>query len=653
MIKQQEIFRLTAAVCYGGENRHSVLSSFFERFRTLFIFQNQFQNLILHVMKKEKRKNGIARLLEIAGEKKWLLVLAGLLSACSAVCMLIPYWSVYEILKELLRSANAGDGIDNKVIVYWGWNAFYGLIGGLAALYASLMASHAAAFRILYGLRIRMSEHIGMLPLGYLNNTSTGAIKKIMEHNIEKIETFIAHTIPDLVNVFTTAIAMLLIFFSVDLWLALVCLLVVVISIAIQFSSFVGKKARMFTHYYYNAQENMSSSAVQYVRGMPIVKIFGQSVMSFKHFNAEIEAYKNFALKVCDSYQDGMVLFTVMLNSIVTFLLPTGLLIWQNSPTSLSFAIVWVFFIIMGSGVTSPIYKLMYLGSSTREIDEGVARLVKIFEQQQIFESKTPQKPNSFDIQFVDVSFYYENTDQATRTEALKNISFTAKQNEITALVGPSGSGKSTIANLIPRFWDVNKGEILIGGINIKQIAIKDLMEIVSFVFQDAFLFTDTIYENIAVGCRTATKEDVVKAAKAAQCHDFIAQLPNGYQTKIGGEGVYLSGGESQRICVARAILKNAPILVLDEATAFADSENEYKMQHALKELIKNKTVIIIAHRLSSIISANNIIVLNNGKIEQQGIHHELCKAEGLYKKMWEAYTSAYKWELNNKTRRK
>ena len=598
-------------------------------------------------MNKTEKKEGLARLFEIAGQKKGLLILAGILSVGSAVCMLVPYWAVYEVLKELLTHGENPAASDGDDMIRWGWIAFGGLAGGLVLLYAALMSSHVAAFRILYGLRVRLSEHIGRLPLGYLNNTSTGAIKKTMDQNIEKIEGFIAHTIPDLVNVAATVAVMLAIFFSLDAWLTLVCLAVVVISLYLQFSNFMGKRAREFMGIYYDAQEKMSASAVQYVRGMPVVKIFGQSVRSFRQFNAEIQAYKTFALKCCDTYQNGMVAFTVLLNSMVTFILPMGILLMQANPQSLSLAVVWLFFIIMGPGMASPVYKLTFLGGNTRDINEGVSRIDRILEKRPVLEPKHPQVPATYDVEFRHVSFSYENTEQGTRTEALRDVSFAAPQGEITALVGPSGSGKSTIANLIPRFWDVEQGEIRIGGVDIRQITTEKLMDMVSFVFQDTFLFHDTLYENIAVGSPTATRERVIAAAKAAQCHDFIERLPQGYETRIGDKGVYLSGGEAQRICVARAILKNAPILVLDEATAFADPENEYKMQMALQSLIKGKTVIVIAHRLSSVVSAGRIIVMKEGRMAQCGKHEVLSVTEGVYKNMWDAYTSAYHWTLN------
>ena len=593
-----------------------------------------------------KKKKGLPRLFEIAGEKKGLLILAGVLSALSACCMLIPYLAVYQVLNNLLENAGEINNVDKEYLTDWGWIAFAGLIGGLLLLYGALMSSHMAAFRILYGLRVRLSEHIGRLPLGYLNNSSTGAIKKALEQNVEKIELFIAHTIPDLVNAAATVAVMFVLFFSLNGWMAAACLLAIVISILVQFSLMFGRKSKDFFRQYFDASEQMSASAVQYVRGMPVVKIFGQTVASFRQFSQSIYAFKKYALHVCDTYQPGMVWFTVLLNSIVTFILPVGLLLLSREPGNVVLAGVYLFFIILGPGVAAPFHKLTFLASNTREIDEGVSRLDAIFEEKPVPEPVIPQSPHKHDIRFEHVSFSYENTKETTRTEALKGISFTAHAGEITALVGPSGSGKSTIANLIPRFWDVTQGAIKIGGINIREIATGQLMDRVSFVFQDSFLFFDTLYENIRVGKPDATEEEVHAAARAAQCDEFIGRLPQGYQTLIGEGGVYLSGGEEQRVSVARAILKNSPILVLDEATAFADPENEYKMQLALQELIKDKTVIIIAHRLSSIISANQIIVLKEGEIVQKGVHAELSRKEGVYKKMWDAYTDAFQWTL-------
>ncbi|WIV12758.1 ABC transporter ATP-binding protein [Proteiniborus sp. MB09-C3] len=598
-------------------------------------------------MKQEvKKKQGLARLFQIAGEKKMLLIVSGLLAAISAACMLVPFVSVYQILGELLRKRGNISLLDSTMMIKWGWIAFAGLVAGLLLLYAAIICSHVAAFRILYGLRMGLAKHISKLSLGYLNSTATGAVKKNLEQDVERIELFVAHTIPDLVNVAATVVVMFIIFFSLNGWMAFTCIIAFIASMAMQASMMFGKKAQGTMKAYFDSQERIHSSAVQYVRGIPVVKVFGQTVFSFKKFHTDLIAYRDWAVAYCDKFENGMAVFTVVLNSFLTFVLPVGLLIMSGNPNNMSFALVYLFFIIMVPGASSPLYKLTLLASGTREIFEGVSRIDKIYAEEPIIETLNPKKPQGHDIVFENVTFAYENKAEATRVEALTNISFTAKAGEITALVGPSGSGKSTVANLIPRFWDVAAGEIKIGGVNIKDISTEELMNTVAFVFQDTFLFYDTLFENIRVGKPDATEEEVYEAAKAAQCHEFIESLPEGYNTLIGEGGVFLSGGEEQRVSVARAILKNAPILVLDEATAFADPENEYKMQVALKELIKDKTVIIIAHRLSSIKTANQIIVLKNGKVEQIGTHDALVDTEGLYQRMWEAYTSAYDWTL-------
>ena len=596
-----------------------------------------------------KKKDGVSRLLEIAGEKKCLLWLSGIMSAISALFLLMPFWAVYNILKELLVHVSNLSAIDSDYITLWGWYAFGGLIIGMLLMYAGLMMSHIAAFRILYGLKVKLSSHLGGLPLGFLNSTSTGAIKKLMEQNVEKIEHFIAHTIPDLVNVFATIIFMFTIFFSLNGWMALTALICIIISLGMQFSNFVGKRAKDLTKEYFDVQERMSASAVQYVRGMPVIKIFGQSIQSFRQFNAEIEAYKTFAMKCCNSYQKGINAFMVILNSIVTFILPVGLLIMTSDPQNISLAVIYLFFIIMGPGVASPVYKLAFLASATVEINEGVKRIDDVLNEKKLAETDCPIRPHTYEIEFRNVSFSYKDKQSHTETVALSDVSFVARQGEITALVGPSGAGKSTIANLIPRFWDVTSGEILIGGINIKNIATPDLLDMVSFVFQDTFLFNDTIYANIAAGNPNASRTDLECAAQAAQCDEFIRNLPNGYDTVVGDKGTFLSGGEAQRICIARAILRNSPILVLDEATAFADPENEYKIRQALQKLIKGKTVIIIAHRLSSITSANQIFVFKEGRLIQRGKHKDLLATEGTYLNMWNAYTDTVNWKLNLK----
>lgn len=589
-------------------------------------------------------KTGLARLFEIAGEKRGLLIVSGLLSSISAVCMLVPYASVYFILKELLEHAADPASADGERMVRWGIVALIGLIGSLATMYAGGMASHIAAFRILYGLRVKLSSHIGKLPLGWLNGTSTGTVKKTLEQNVEKVETFIAHQLPDLVQVAVTTVLMIAVMFTLNLPLAVACMIPIALAFSVQMTMMSGPKKKEQVRLYYDSLDRMNGSAVQYVRGMPAVKVFGQTVHSFRAFYADMVRYRDHCVRHTDQFQNGFLLFKVILGSFAAFVLPVGVFMLSRDPGSVAFASVLLFFLIMAPGVSAPMFKILFLSSTLRDINEGVERIDRILAEQPVPETDRPERPVSYDVTFDNVSFSY-GADSGDG-DALTNIAFTARQGEATALVGPSGAGKSTVAALVPRFWDVRAGTIRIGGVDVRDMATHDLMNTVAFVFQESFLFYDTVYNNIAAGRPEATPEDVWAAAKAAQCLEFIENLPDKFDTRIGEGGVYLSGGEEQRISVARAILKNAPVLVLDEATAFADPENEYEMQLALKELMKGKTVLVIAHRLSTIRDAGQILVMDGGRIIERGAHDELLATNGLYRRMWRAYRSAGKWQM-------
>ena len=405
-----------------------------------------------------------------------------------------------------------------------------------------------------------------------------------------------------------------------------------------------GKNAKRLIKEYHDALERINASSIQYVRGMPAVKIFGQTVRSFRKFFSDMVSYRDLATNWSDEFQNGFVLFKTVLASFLSFILPVGVLLLSGEPENVALALVVLFFIIMVPGTAAPLYKLMYLSSTIEHISEGVERIDAVFSERPVMEPTSPKLPQKYDVEFDRASFSYSLVDAFSRPEALSDISFRAEQGSVTALVGPSGSGKSTAANLIPRFWDVDRGAIRIGGVDIRDMRTEDLMNAVAFVFQDTFLFYDTVYENILVGRPDAGREEVYAAARAAQCQDFVERLPNGYDTLIGEGGVYLSGGEEQRVSVARAILKNAPILVFDEATAFADPENEYKMHLALKELMRNKTVIVIAHRLSTIREADNIVVLSEGRVAENGTHKDLLSKSGVYAKMWHVYSNAFNW---------
>jgi len=594
----------------------------------------------------EKRKKGILRLLELSGSKKGHLLVSGVFSSVSAVLMLIPYMSVYFILKELLINAHDLTQLDSGLLYKWGFIAFGGLVAGFILLYVGSMASHIAAFKILYSLRMSLSRHLGKLPLGYLSKTSTGKVKKTLEQNVEKIELFIAHQIPDMVSAIVTVIMMGVVMAYLNVWMFLACVAILVAAFVSQVLMVSGSSGENTMKAYHDALERISGSAIQYVRGMPAVKVFGQTVHSFKKFHKDMTDYRDLSIRWTDEFQNGFVAFKTLLASVLILILPVGVYLLSKTPENMKLSLDLLFFIVLAPGMASPVYKLMYLGSNLRDIGECTDRIDSIFEEKSLPQLGSFEHPQNFDVEFENVYFSYDSVEVSTRSLALANLSFKAKQGKMTALVGPSGSGKSTIAYLIPRFWDADQGKVKIGGVDIRKIETEELMDTVAFVFQDSFLFYDTIYENIKIGNPGATGKEVIAAAKAAQCHEFIEKLPDGYDTLIGEGGTYLSGGEEQRVSVARAILKNAPILILDEATAFADPENEHKMQLALQELMRGKTVIIIAHRLSTIQEADNIVVLNNGELIEMGKHGNLVSEGGTYARMWDAFSNASAWSL-------
>ena len=596
--------------------------------------------------KTQNKKSGIPRLLELAGEKKSLLVWGCILSTLSVFFQIIPFWAVYNIMAELLQNAADFSKADTSFMLSWAVKGILGLLLAYAFMYFGGMLGHTAAYRTLYGIRVRLSNHISELPLGWFNRNAIGKVKQIAEQDVEQIEKFIAHQLPDMVNTIVLLLVMVVIMFGLNPWLALACIIPIIIGFTAQFSMMFGKKAQEGLSEYYDALENISTSSVQYVRGMLSIKIFGQTVHSFRKFYQDIMSYRDFSTKYADNYEPTYCLFRVLVLSLATFIFAIGIFLFSGDPQNMAFAITLLFFLIFAPGISTPVFKFNSFGSSMNNITEGVRRIDEIMSEIPIQEPTDGKKPQGYEITFEHVSFSYEGKDSAL---VLKDVSFRAEQGQITALVGPSGSGKSTIAQLIPRFWDVGTGQIKIGGVDIRDMKTEDLMASMSFVFQDSFLFSDTLYNNIAIGKPGATKEEVYTAAKAAQCHEFIEKLPQGYDTLIGEGGVYLSGGEEQRVSVARAILKNAPILILDEATAYADPENEFQMQLALQELIKNKTVLIIAHRLITIKNANKILVIKNGQIENAGAHEFLLQNSETYSAMWKAYTVSSDWQITAK----
>lgn len=603
----------------------------------------------------EKPKQGIPRLLEISGEKNTSFAVSVLLSILGTLCQLVPFLSIYQVMAELLRHTATGAALHTDFMIRWALYGLAGLIVGYVLAYAGGMMAHTFAYRVICGVRLKVAEHIGKLPMGYVTNNSIGKMKQVLDADVEQIETFLAHQLPDFVSTVVMLLAMFIIMFSQNVWLALACLIPIVVGFVCQFAVMIKILKSGGLKENFDALEKISSSSIQYVQGMPSIKIFGQTVKSFRKFYEDIISYRDFTTKMTEVIRPGYVLFRMFVLSVATFIVPVGLLLFLKNPGDVAFVVTFLFFLILGPGAATPTLKLRSFSESMNVITEGVKRVDEVLNEKPLPETAHKGSPSGregglgrskvpagYDISFHNVSFSYE----ADGRKILDGVSFTARQGEITALVGPSGAGKSTIAELIPRFWDVTEGSIEIGGVDIRDLSIHDLMEQMAFVFQESFLFSDTIFNNIALGKPGATKEQVEQAAKVAQCHDFIMVLPNGYQTKIGDGGVYLSGGEQQRVSIARAILKNAPILILDEASAYADAENEHEMQIALQSLIKNKTVIMIAHRLTTICNANQILVVDSGQIKEHGPHDELLKKHGLYAAMWDAGVNSATWTI-------
>lgn len=572
------------------------------------------------------KKSGIARLLEIAGSKKRLLLLSGVLAVAHALLSLVPYILVYAIIRQLLAPP-----IDIDLIkTYLQQAAIFAVISYIL-LYAAGMASHVAAFNILYALRRQMADKLGKLPLGFINRNNSGALKKILADDIERIENFIAHNIPDFIKGMLLPFITLGYLFYIDWRLALAsCVPIVLLAIMIPLM-FSPKRAALLTAYH-NSLEHMNAVTVEYVRAMPVVRIFGHTEESFDRYRLAVVGFNDMVVAWVRRSAPVYGVFMGFATNATLPVLVAGLYLYTKTGLDLP---VLILFLILGVGYIRPIFSLANLSSQISIINHGVKRLDDVLFSQEQESAGSAQLSNELHIRFHNVTFAYDQGHNV-----LHNIDLCIPQGQITALVGPSGSGKSTIGQLVARFWDVQHGRILIGQTDIRDVAVADMMANVSFVFQDSFMFEQTIYENIRMGMQK-TEAEIIAAATATQCHDFITRLPQGYHTKWGSQGVHLSGGEQQRIQLARAMLKNAPILVLDEATAFSDPENEWLIQQALSKLIKDKTVIIIAHRLSTITNSDQIIVMNNGTIEATGKHQELLDSCKLYQHMWAAHTRA------------
>ena len=591
----------------------------------------------------KKHKTGMARLLELAFTKKLLIASSALLSAASAVASFVPYIAVYYIIRELALHMSDLQTVDGSYMISQGFLAVGGVVGAIALNFAALMCSHIAAFKTLYKLKLDFVRHIAALPLGFHSQNSTGKLRKVVDENIEKLEGFIAHQFPDLVATVVTPVVAVVLLFFFDWRMGLCCLVPLLALFVMQSVAAGGKRGRENLKMYQDSLEDMNNAAVEYVRGVSVVKAFNQTVFSFRRFHDAIKNYGDWALGYTKSFRLPMVLFITLLNAIYLFLLPLLILLYGGVTDYPAFALSGLFYIIFSMALPGLFMKIMYVSHGAKQIWDGIARMDSVLDTPTLTETAAPKQAKGYAVEFDNVTFSYNAEGESV---ALRGVSFTARQGEITALVGPSGGGKSTIAHLIPRFYDVAEGSIKIGGADVREMDSDELMRVVGFVFQDVFLFKQSILDNLLIGNPGATREEAISAAKAAQCHEFIEKLPEGYDTVIGTKGVHLSGGERQRIVIARAILKNAPILVLDEATAFADPENEQKIQAALSRLIQNKTVIMIAHRLSTVRGADNIIVIEKGAVSEQGRHDGLLAAQGKYSRMWEQYSKALDWAI-------
>ena len=596
-------------------------------------------------MDTNKRKTGLARLIEIAGTKRRLLIGAMLLAVITAIVQFVPIIAVYNILIELAEHALDPSLIDKAYIWLWSYIALGAFFAFGVLTFASLMLSHIAAFNILYEIRMQLVQKMVRLPLGFFSRRASGELKKIMSDDVERIELFIAHHIPDIVTALLFPLILVSYMFAVDWRLAIVVLAVLAMAFYVMGRMYTGKKIREVSKRYVETLGRMNASIVEYIRGIQVVKTFTESTNAYRKLNDDIKEYRKFANEVNVQYQPTYVGFLTILSSALLFIIPVAVWLLVGSASYATFVPVLLMFLFFGVAVFFPVLKLLWIGSFLNQNNMGVQKIDDILYMDEIEEPDIPRHPKDASVEFRNVSFAYDTT------PILKAISFISHPGTITALVGPSGAGKSTVAMLAARFWDVQSGEILIGGVPVKEIPTSVLMDNVAFVFQDNMLFFDTIEENIRMGNKTATFEEVARAACAAQCHEFIESLPNGYQTLVGEGGIYLSGGEAQRIALARAILKDSPIILLDEATAFADPENEGKILAAFSHLIKGKTVLVIAHRLSTI--TNRILYVDKGVIAEQGTHEQLLALKGEYARMWETYNRAKRWTIGGKNNRK
>lgn len=588
----------------------------------------------------EKKENQLLHLLNFSGNYKYFTIIGCLLSAISAVVGLIPFIYIWKLIEEIIITMPNFTSTEN--LVQYGWKALEYSILSILIYFVGLMFTHISAFRNERNMKIQTMNHIVTLPLGYFTKHESGSLRKIIDYSTEKTEAFLAHGLPDGVGGIVTPIAFIILLFSYNWVFGVLCIIPMVLAF-LCFIPMMSGENRNSMKQYQESLEQMNSEAVEYVRGIPVTKTFQQTIFSFKNFHQTIKNYKKMVTEFSLSSQIPFACFTVSVNGFFALLIPAGFLLigsFYNEALLLDL----IFYIILTPIAALMMNKMMFLNQNWLLASQAMNKIDEILNEKPLPESINPQHLESSVIKFEDVSFTYPGN----KKETLRNLNFEISENETVALVGPSGSGKTTIATLIPRFWDVNKGKITIDDINITKVSQEELMDNVSFVFQNTKLFKSSILDNVLLGKKGASKEEALEALSYAQCDDIIEKLPNGVNTIIGKEGVYLSGGEMQRIALARVILKDAPIIILDEATAFADPQNEYQIQKAFEKITKGKTVLMIAHRLSTIENVDNIMVIDDGEVVESGKHTELLDKNGLYTKMWAEYNESVQWKVKN-----
>lgn len=594
------------------------------------------------MMPETQNKNKFIRLLNYSGNYKYLTIVGMFLSALSAICLLVPFVYIWNVVNALL--AVAPDFTKAQNLDVYAINAFTFAVLGIILNFFGLMGTHLSAFKNEKNMKDAAIKHLLKLPLGYFSNHTSGGLRKIIDYSTAKTEIFLAHQLFDLTGAIMTPIVFLILLFSFDWRLGLICLIPIILCFVFMYPMF-SKESRNSMEKYEKYLEEMNGEAVEYVRGIPVTKAFQQSIYSFKNFINAIKNYGKFSAEYSMSTHIPMTAFTVSINGFFALLIPAGILL-AGSVVDVKFFANFMFYIIFTPICAVMMMKIMTVSQDWMLASCALDSIEAILNENPLVDPINPQKPKNHSIEFEGVYFDYENADGDEHI--LNDVNLKINENETAALVGPSGGGKTTIASLIPRFWDVNQGSIKVGDVDVRSISTKELMKNISFVFQNTTLFKDSIYNNVAIGRKGASRDDVKKALSLTQCDDIIDELPDGINTVIGSEGTYLSGGQQQRIALARAVLKDAPIIILDEATALADSENEYLIQKAISEITKDKTVIMIAHRLSSVKNVDKIYVVENGRIVEEGNHHTLIDSGGIYSRMWDEFNQSIQWKVKS-----